>query len=248
MTIDTRADGWEAGRRAALLAATQLFGDLPADVLAAVAARCRPHRLRRGGIVFLQGDPAAAVHVLAAGRIKMVQETEDGRVVILRLIRPGEPFGVAGGWGEARYPATAVALDEILLLRLPASDLQTLIAGYPAVALAVVRELAARLREAEARIRELQTERVEQRIARTLLRLAPAGAAHPDAGPAVPLSRQDLADLCGTTLSTTSRLLAAWHRRGLVVAGRERVVLLRLPELAAIAGGRAPLGGERPAG
>ena len=248
MTTDTDRNAWDAERRAALLATTRLFGGLPADVLAAVAARCRPRRLRRGGIVFLEGDPAAAVHILAAGRIKLVQETEDGRAVILRLVRPGETFGAAGGWGETRYPATAVALDEVVVLHLPAADFEALVAGYPAVALAVVRELGARLRDAEARIRELQTERVERRIARTLLRLAQAGDGHPGAavGPEVPLSRQDLADLCGTTLSTASRVLAAWHRRGLVMAGRERVVIRRPPDLAAIAEGLAPPAAEGP--
>ena len=139
-----------------------------------------------------------------------------------------------------------MALDAVVVLHLPAADFEALVAGYPAVALAVVRELGARLRDAEARIRELQTERVERRIARTLLRLA--GDAHPGAtiGPEVPLSRQDLADLCGTTLSTASRVLAAWHRRGLVMAGRERVVIRRLPDLVAIAEGLAPPEAEGP--
>lgn len=250
MTTNSGRDEWDAARRASLLATTQLFGDLPTDVLAAVAARCRPRHLRRGGVVFLEGDPAEAVHVLAAGRVKLVQETADGRAVILRLLRPGEPFSVAGGRGEARYPATAMALDDVVVLDLPAADFEALVASHPTVALAVVRELGARLRDAEARIRELQTERVDRRIARTLLRLAGAAGAHPAAGVeiGVALSRQDLADLCGTTLSTASRVLAAWHRQGLVAAGRERVVIRRLDDLVAIAEGLAPPAVEGPAG
>jgi CRP-like cAMP-binding protein len=242
MTTDTDRITWDAARRAALLATTRLFAGLPPEVLAAVAGRCRPRPIRRGAVVVLAGDPAEAVHILAAGRVKLVQEAEDGRAAILRLARPGEPLDLAAGWDEAREPATAIALDDGVVLRLPAADFEALIAGYPAVALAVVRELAARLRDAEARVRELQTERVDQRIARTLLRLTPAAGPGSEGGAerAISLSRQDLADLCGATLSTASRILADWHRRGIVVAGRERVVIRRLDELAAIATRRAP--------
>ena len=240
---------WDVARRGALLATTRLFGGLPPDVLAAVAARCRPRRLRRGATVFLEGDPAEAVHVLAAGRVKLVQETEDGRVVILRLLQPGDFFNVAGGRGEARYPATGVALDDVVILHLPAADFEALVAGHATMALAVVRELAARLRVAEERIRELQTERADRRIARTLLRLVGDGAGvKRDGGSEVALSRQDLADLCGTTLSTASRVLASWHRQGLLIAGRERIVIRRLDELVAIAQGRAPPEPDWPTG
>lgn len=233
----------DVARRIVVLATTRLFGGLPAAVLAAVAARCHPRRLRRGGIVFLEGDPIEAIHVLAAGRVKLVHETEDGQVVILRLVLPRDVFNVAGGGGEASYPATAIALDDVTVLHLPVADFEALVADYPTVALAVVRELGARLRAAEVRIRELQTERVDRRIARTLLRLADAGDGHTagvEAG--IALSRQDLADLCGTTLSTASRILAAWHRRGLVIAGREQVIIRQRDDLIAIAEGRSQPG------
>jgi CRP-like cAMP-binding protein len=239
MATSTGRAEWDAERRGALLATTRLFGGLPPDVLAAVAARCRPRRLRRGATVFLEGDPAEAVYLLAAGRVKLVQETEDGRAVILRLLHAGDVFNVAGGRGEARYPATGIALDDAVILHLPVADFEALIADHATVALAVVRELAARLRVAEERIRELQTERADRRIARTLLRLVGDRAGvEGDGGSEVALSRQDLADLCGTTLSTASRVLAAWHRQGLLIAGRERIVIRRLDGLVAIAEGR----------
>ena len=146
-----------------------------------------------------------------------MRETDAGRQVILRLINPGEPFGVSGGWGAATYPASARALDDAVVLQLPARECTGLLATHPALALAVIADLGARLREAEARILDLETEGVEARLARALLRLAgptPEGATLAS----VALSRQDLADLAGTTLSTASRTLAAWHRRGIVAA------------------------------
>ena len=103
--------------------------------------------------------------------------------------------------------------------------------------MAVIRELGARLREAEARLRDLQTERVERRIARTLVRLASQAGIRTERGIelALPLSRQDLAELAGTTLSTASRTLSGWDSRGIVASGRERITILQPHALVALA-------------
>ncbi len=232
-----RAARWDLEERCAFLATTRLFERLSPDALHGLAARLSTVRVARGRPIFAAGDPAVALYVLATGRVKIVQETEDGREVILRVIGPGELFGAAGGWGEPVYPAGAVALETTTVLRLRATGFTALVASSPEFAMAVVRELGDRLREAEARIRELQTERVERRIARTLLRLANKTGTKTAEGIelGLPLSRQDLAELAGTTLSTASRILSAWDERGLIVAGRERVVLRRPHGLVAIA-------------
>ncbi len=203
----------------------------------AIATQVRIRQVDAGSFVFVAGEVADAVSVLAEGRIKVIRETESGQEVILRMIQPGELFGGAGGWGEDRYPASAVALGPTVVLRLPARAFATLVADYPDFAMAMIRELAARLRLAEERIEELQTQRVERRIAHTLLRLAEktgvkrADGIHID----LPLSRQDLADLTGTTLSTCSRTLSQWDRQGLIRAGREHVVILHAHRLVTIA-------------
>lgn len=233
---------WDVPQRAVFLAAVRLFRELPQPVLQQVATQFRPKPVERGAIVFLEGEPAEALNLLASGRIKVVRASEDGREVILRVIGPGEIFGCAGGWGEPIYPATAVALTAGVVLQLPASTFQGLLETEPAFARAVVQELGARLREAEARIRELQTERVEHRLARALLRLAQkAGVATPEGIEiTLPLTRQDLAELAGTTLSTASRTLSAWDRAGIIAARRARVIVRQPARLQALIAAPAP--------
>lgn len=228
---------WDAALRAALLAEVPLFSNLAEDVRRTVAERFQVRRFERGRFVFLEGDPADVFNVLASGQVKVVRETEDGREVILRIISPGELFGGAGGWGEPRYPATAIAQEDAVVLQLPGSALNELIRTQGEFALALVKELGTRLRELEARIRDLQAERVERRIARVLLRLADKTGNRTARGIELrgPLSRQDLAELAGTTLSTASRTLSAWHQAGLVDAGRERVVIVKPHALVALA-------------
>jgi CRP-like cAMP-binding protein len=232
-------------RRAAFLGSVRLFQRLPPSILREIASQFRPKRVQRGSIVFVEGEPAEVLNLLATGRVKVVRETEDGREAILRLIGPGEIFGGAGGWGEPVYPATAVAQEPGVVLQLPAPAFSALLDASPAFAHAVVRELGARLREAEARIRELQTERVERRLARALLRLAQKTGIKTPTGIelGLALTRQDLAELAGTTLSTASRTLSAWDQAGIIAAGRERVVICQPHALVAIAEDLAP--GER---
>lgn len=228
---------WSVAERIAFLGTVRLFRALPAATAERVAVAFRAQHVKRGEFVFLEGESADSFNLLAEGRIKVLRETEDGREVILRLVRPGEIFGGAGGWGEAVYPASALAQEKAVVLQMPAQEFTTLISLHGEFALAVVRELGTRLREAEARIRELQTERVERRIARVLLRLANKSGVKTAAGieVGVPLSRQDLAELAGTTLSTASRTLSGWHQQGIIAAGRERVTVLQPHALVSIA-------------
>jgi len=231
--------------RAALAAdlhAIRLFHELPDPITAAISACGRIEQWERGQFLFFSGDPADHVHFLLSGRVKIVNETEDGAEVILRLINPGEIFGGAGGWGDDRYPATAIALDDVSEFRLPAAEFSLLLSRHPVFAHAMILELATRLREAEARIRELQAERVERRIARTLLRLAGHIGNETPLGIEIelPQSRQHLAELTGATLTTVSRVLREWDRRGLIDAGRERVTITKPHELVMVAEDLAP--------
>lgn len=225
---------WTVDRRATLLARVPLFAALPPATVREIAALFRPRALPRGDFVFHEGQPAETVQIAAIGRLKIVRTTAEGRQIVLRLINPGELFGVSGCWGAATYPASARTLDPAVILQLPAWEFTRALHQHPALALAVIGDLGARLREAEERILDAETATVETRLARALLRLT---AATPAGGQSsnVALSRQDLADFTGTTLSTTSRTLSAWHRRGLILALRERVVILDRAALTSLA-------------
>ncbi|HEY7064415.1 MAG TPA: Crp/Fnr family transcriptional regulator [Chloroflexota bacterium] len=225
--------------RADFLTTVRLFERFPRWRLEEVAARLRPRQVPRGAFVFLAGEPARALNLLWTGQIKVIHETEEGQGVILQLIRPGEIFGAAAGWGHPHYPDSAVAQQPSVVLELAARDFTDLVSSQPHFALAVIRELGARLRDAETRITELQTERVEPRLARTLLRLARRTGVPSTAGIDldVRLTRQEIAELTGTTLSTISRTLSAWERQGILHAGREHLVIRQMPALRTIARG-----------
>lgn len=228
---------WSEAERAMLLAGARPFRALPPTIRSRVAPLTSTKRVAEGEFIFLKGEPIRTLFLLAEGRVKVIRENDGGQEVILRLIRPGELFGIVGG-REPIYRVSALAQQDSVVIGLPYSTFVDLVQTQPAFALAVFEELGSRLSEAEARIDELQTGRAVPRLARALLRVGAsvASTASLTSGPIIAITRQDLADLAGTNVSTASRTLSEWDRRGIVAAGRERVRILQPKSLVAIAG------------
>lgn len=182
-----------------------------------------------GEFFFFQGDPATFFYVLVAGRAKLLQTSHTGQQVNLRTINEWQMFGALGAVREnAMYPATAQALEPSTALAIESSFLAEMMQTRPHLSRNLMQLMTGYIMEMQERYRELATERVERRIALTVLRLAgQVGKRLNDQEMAVelPLSRQDVAEASGTTVFTVSRVLADWERRGLVETGRERVVI-----------------------
>ena len=210
-----------------LLERIELFQGLDSDALAAVVQTAHVHAVPSGSCFFLQGDSATRFYVLLQGRVRLTQVTAEGQQVILRFITPGEGMGIVAALGAMVYPASAEALDACQALMWDGAAVAALMERYPRLALNGMRLLAQRVREFQDRLRELATERVERRVARTLLRLARQSGHKVADGILIdlPMSRQNLAEMTGTTLYTVSRILSLWEARGLVEAGRERVLV-----------------------
>ncbi|MYN13994.1 helix-turn-helix domain-containing protein [Pusillimonas sp. TS35] len=219
-----------------------LFRALPNESLDAMLQNAQTHRIAEGETVFKQGDPAARFFVLLTGHLKVVQITPDGEQVVVRYVNPGDVFGIAHAMRRAHYPATTIGVQESLLLSWPDSDWDRLLAGNPQFASFAFQTVGQRLQDAHSRIRALSTEEVEQRVARAILRLVDESGEQTDEGIEIefPITRQDIAELTGTTLHTVSRLLSAWKDRGIVSSGRKRIVVLNMDELIRTAEGGHP--------
>lgn len=156
-----------------------------------------------------------------------MRTSPDGDQIIARYINEGELFGIAVAMGLTTYPAGAIAAVDCVVLTWPKSVWAELQARVPAFAASAYRALGARLQETQARVMEMSTEQVEQRIAHCLLRLVnQSGRKTPD-GIEIdfPITRQDIAEMTGTTLHTVSRTLSAWEAEGLVLGGRQKVTV-----------------------
>ncbi|HKP53744.1 MAG TPA: Crp/Fnr family transcriptional regulator [Chloroflexia bacterium] len=214
-----------------------LFAGLDDAALNVVAGAARLRRVKDGSYFFHQGEPATVLYVLTEGRVKFTQVTPEGYGVLLRVIGPGETFGAVAALGDADHPASAQATGECAALGWESETISDLMERFPRLALNALRFLAGRLKEFQDRYRELATQRVERRIAHALLRLARQVGRQTEGGTLIDLtlSRQDIAEMSGTTLFTVSRTLSGWEGAGIIKSGRERVLILKEETLRGIA-------------
>lgn len=221
MTATALADWRQA------LARAELVRELSPATREAVVAAAGERRLARRAQLFAAGDEADAFYVLLAGRIKLVRGNAEGQEVIVRFVGPGEILGAVAALPAARYPATADVVDDAQLAVWSRAELAPLTRAHPELLAQLLGVVTQRMGEVQGQLQELATERVARRVARALLRLAAQLGKKTADGILIdlPLSRQNLAELTGTTLFTVSRLLSAWENEGLLELGRERVTI-----------------------
>jgi CRP-like cAMP-binding protein len=192
--------------------------------------------LTAGEFFFMQGDPAERMFVLLQGRVKLTQVGPDGQQALIRVITPVSLFALVAITSAENYLVTAQAAEDSQALYWNRRELMDIVLQVPQMALNAMRIMAQSLQEIQERFRQVTTERVEQRLAHTLIRLAAQSGKKVDLGILIDLSltRQDLAEMSGTTLYTASRMLSQWERQGLVIAGREQVIICNPHGLARI--------------
>ena len=184
--------------------------------------------VEEGGFFFMQGDPATHAYVLVSGRVKMLQITPNGQQIVLRIMTPGQTYGgIAMLNPQGGYPATAQAVENSTAMAWDTAHLRQLAEKEPSISLNTMNLMHGYILELQERQKALVTERVEQRIARILLKLAAESGKKVEDGVLIDmrLTRQDVAEMSGTTLYTVSRTLTEWERSGLLKIGRERVII-----------------------
>ena len=193
-----------------------LFASLTIDQIAALADWFRVETFDQDAMIFLEDDPADRLWVVSSGQVKIVKHTRDGQESLLEVITPGEMFGGAGLL-LAVHPATAVAMTPTTTLSIEREPYRQLIRQHPDVALRIIDLLGERL-QAAMKMRALAVERVDVRLANILLKLCDKVGEPTGAGTRInlPLSRQDLADMAGTTIETAIRVMSRLRKEGLV--------------------------------
>lgn len=224
-----------------LIAGLPVFEGVAAADLDRIIGQARSMRIARDQPVFEQEEEANAFFLLLDGHVRVMKSTPDGHEVTVRYISPGELMGIAHALGRTTYPANAIAADDCVVLAWPSALWPTFASAYPSFSANTYKAVGDRLQDAHTRVVEMSTEQVEQRVAHALLKLVKQSGKKTDEGILIdfPISRQDIAEMTGTTLHTVSRLLSAWEDQQLVKSGRQKVVVVEPHRLLVIAEGRS---------
>jgi CRP/FNR family transcriptional regulator len=197
-------------------------------------------KYQRDDYIFFEGDAPEWLHIVKEGKVKLVKHSDTGKDVILQIFAPGDMFGEFALFDRKPYPASAQALEPSTILKLSRKDFFLFFGRHPFVATEMIMELGRQLQEAHVTIKSLAVDRVEQRIANILLKLADKLGIPEGAGVMLnlALTRQDLADIAGTTVETTIRVMSRFTKTKIIKPVSGKILILNPQALRHISEGK----------
>ena len=182
----------------------------------------------RGEVIWLAGSPSHTVCIVGSGFIKMTRSTPQGAEVAIELLGPGQCFGLLVAIEGREYPLTAVAVTKTWYLKIPTRSVMEIYASNINLKDHILRTLGPRLRKAHDMMARMSMGRMEQRLAAVLLILMDSYGQPQKVGIRieVPLTRQDLAEMAGTTVETAIRVMSKMQKEGVVKTDKQMITIL----------------------
>jgi CRP-like cAMP-binding protein len=209
-----------------------LLGRLSEEERRALVAISRRRRFKRREVIFHDGDPGDALHVVSRGHVAIRITTPLGDVATLRVLAPGEFFGELALIADAPRRGSAVAIDEVETMSVHRDQLDVLRESHPWVDRMLVDALATEVRRLSSRLVEALYAPVEQRVWHRLVELTAMFGRPDSASVTIPLTQDELAQVAGTTRPTVNRVLRAAKEDGVVQLSRGRLEVLKPLEIA----------------
>jgi len=208
------------GGKPQILRSSSIFSSLHDDELDELANLSIEHSFMPNEFIFWDGDAPDWFYIIAEGKVKVLKHSSSGKEFIVAFFGPGEMFGEVAVFENKSYPASSQAVVDTKVVGIKREKFLSFLANRPQVALKIINVLSGRLRDAQGRLRDLAGERVEQRLASTLLMLSVK------LGLTLPFTRQEIAEMVGTTTETTIRIMSHLKDRGIISTVRGKVIIL----------------------
>ena len=211
-----------------ILRRTPVFQRLSPPDLHTVATAAAIRRYAKGQVLFEQDTPSDAFYTIASGRVKIFKLLPTGKDMILEVFGKGDPLGAVAAYDGRPFPASAVALEETVCVVIPRPAFFRLLETHPSLVRGLMLGMTIRLVELTNRLAELSGSRIEPRFARLFLKLATDMGRPERGGTFIPLalSRQELADMTGTTIETAIRIMSRWNKDAIVHTDKDGFVVL----------------------
>jgi len=195
-----------------------LFKDLSGDDIRELGPYISEARYTKKERIFSEGDPPEWFYIVATGKIKITKISHDGKEFILELISPTDIFGGVAVLRNFPYPANAIAMEDSAVLKISRRNLMRLVDRFPNLMYCIALQLGERMKSSHDSLKNIALERVEARIAALLLKLASKIGVETDEGILIDmrLTKQDVADMVGTTVETSIRTFSKFRKQGLV--------------------------------
>ncbi|MFC1987785.1 Crp/Fnr family transcriptional regulator [Chloroflexota bacterium] len=214
-----------------ILSRSLIFSSLNNNELRELADLAVERSFAASEFIFWDGDAPEWFYIIAEGKVKVLKHSSSGKEFIIAFFGPGEMFGEVAVFEDKPYPASAQAIVETRVAGIKREAFLSFLATHPQVALRIINVLGERLRNSQSRLRDLAGERVEQRLAGVLLMLSSK------IGLTLPFTRQDIADMAGTTIETAIRVMSHMKDRGIIRSTRGKITVLDRKKLGLLSEG-----------
>ncbi|MCR4435395.1 MAG: Crp/Fnr family transcriptional regulator [Clostridiales bacterium] len=213
---------------AEIIKRSSFFFELNEEELQKIADISVERKYKKNMVLFMEGDPGEAFYYIKSGKMKVFRIYEDGKEHILNILGEGDVFGEATLFNGSAYPASAVVYEDAIIGAIKNSDLEKLVKENSELSLKLIKILTRKLLSAQQKVRDMAFNDVFARTASQLIKLSrdfgKKGAAGTEI--AIPLSRQELADMVGTTRETMSRVISRFKKEKSIAEEKDRIIIL----------------------
>ena len=212
--------------KAAAIAKLPFFVDLTSEDLDHIEPYFQEYRFRRSQYLFWEGDPAIKIYVIKAGRVRLLKTAASGKEMVLEVMVPGQLCGGTTMFGDV-HRSGAQAVEPTVVYGMSRDSYDDLLTKYPKIARGIIKYLGGKLMDAHDVIISLVSSKVESRIAAVIVRLCENHGSPTKDGIMINirLTRQDIADIVGSTVETTIRIISKLQKEGLMATVKGRLLI-----------------------
>ena len=177
--------------------------------------------------IFIEGDPSDRFYLVGEGSVKILKHTMMGKDIILEIMSPGDIFGGVAVLDRKPFPASAQAMESTTVIWISRQNLLRIMDEYPVLKMEIVKYFSDKLRDAHEMLKNIATERVEKRVAALLLKLSEKVGIEEKGYRKIdfPLTRQEIAEMVGTTVETCIRTMSKLQKSGIVKSLNGRITV-----------------------
>jgi len=208
-----------------------IFASLDEDELKKIAGLATSHHFKKGEFIILEGDAPLPFHIIQEGRVKVFKQSSSGKDFTIGAFHHGDTFGEVAVFDGKACSASAQAMDETIVLTIRRDEFLSLVARNPIIAMKIIGIMGERIKSAHNSLRDLAADRVEQRLTKVLLMLSSKY------GTTLPFTRQEIADMAGTTTETTIRVMNRLKNSGIIRSTRGKMIIMDKTKLQLLSNG-----------
>lgn len=226
--MDFVADTPERPTNIAALRSSTLFNSLTGEDLDELARVSHMAYAERGETIWMRGNHVDFYGLTGVGFVKMVRSLATGQEVTAEIIGPGQIFGLLGTIEGTGCPLTARAVCNTWYLKIPKAQFMPIYEERPVLKEHLLRRTTQRLRQNMDIMAKMATGKVEERIALILFLLSQSYGDENAKGVSiqVPLTRQDISEMAGTTVESTIRVMSRWQKEGIIESDHRIITIL----------------------